>query len=191
MALWRCKRCTTVFAVGLHCCPQCTGTDVEEDSEMPKITVHGGATNAAEAGRPPTPASVGSEITGEVVEFEGQPPSGPLPEVPESAYGPDSVPLEATPLATGGVVTDGFQLSDESGPEQIRTERELPAAEGSEQPSPGNSSETSPEKPPTNDAPNGPAHPKRARTTGNRSGKGPKASSTARSTGGSGLETDG
>lgn len=50
MALWLCRRCTTQFAVGLHCCPQCTGTDVAEVEDMPKISVHKGPTIAGEHG---------------------------------------------------------------------------------------------------------------------------------------------
>lgn len=48
MALRRCLKCGTEFAVGLGWCPQCTSTHSEEVSDVPKITVHGGATNAAE-----------------------------------------------------------------------------------------------------------------------------------------------
>ncbi len=46
MALWVCNRCTTKYAVGLPYCPQCTSTDVREDGDVPKNTVHGGASNA-------------------------------------------------------------------------------------------------------------------------------------------------
>jgi SAP domain len=46
VALWRCRRCGTRFAVGLPYCPQCTSTDHEEDGAMPKNTVHGGTSNA-------------------------------------------------------------------------------------------------------------------------------------------------
>lgn len=54
MALWRCRRCGTRFAVGLPYCPHCTGTDVEEDTgDMAKNTVHGGASDQlAEPGQP-------------------------------------------------------------------------------------------------------------------------------------------
>lgn len=92
MALWLCKRCKTTFAVGLRCCPHCTGEDVEEFSEMPKITKHGGATNAAEAERPPTSVSaapvevlVGEhgpelelpvEVEGTVEVMDGEPAEG-------------------------------------------------------------------------------------------------------------------
>jgi hypothetical protein len=65
VALWRCKRCGTSFAVGLPYCPQCTSTDHEEDSPMPKNTVHGGASNADASPAPavevpaPRPVAVG------------------------------------------------------------------------------------------------------------------------------------
>lgn len=159
MTLWRCKRCTTRFAVGLHCCPQCTGTDVEEDTEMPKISKHGGATNAAEAGSPPVSASAGL-VEGEFV------PGERSDDAPE-------------PVLVGGFLPP------------TGDEVELEPLEGSEQPSAGNSSETSPEKPPTNDEPNEADPPKPARTTASRSAKGRKGSSTARSTGGSGRGTRG
>jgi hypothetical protein len=31
MSLWICGRCTAAYAVGLDCCPQCGGTEHEED----------------------------------------------------------------------------------------------------------------------------------------------------------------
>lgn len=48
MALRVCQECTTRFAVGLLACPHCRSTEhYEEGSVMPKITVHGGPSNAA------------------------------------------------------------------------------------------------------------------------------------------------
>lgn len=48
MALSVCQQCTTRFAVGLLACPHCRHTEYyEEGSTMPKITVHGGPSNAA------------------------------------------------------------------------------------------------------------------------------------------------
>ena len=47
MALNECADCTTAFAVGLPRCPHCRSTDfAEQGQDMPKITEHGGATNA-------------------------------------------------------------------------------------------------------------------------------------------------
>lgn len=129
---------------------------------MPKITKHGGPTNAAEAGRPPASASAGL--------IEGE-------HVPALDERPDDAP---EPVLLGGFLPP---TGDEVDLEPLN-------AEGSEQSSPGNSSETSPEKPPTNDVPSEAGHPKPARTTGSRSGKGRKGSSTARSTGGSGRGTE-
>lgn len=57
MVLWTCRRCTTRFAVGLPYCPQCTSTDIEKEDGVPKITVHGGPSDAAAAGEPPAPAA--------------------------------------------------------------------------------------------------------------------------------------
>jgi hypothetical protein len=61
MALWRCRRCGTRFAVGLPYCPQCTSTDHEEDGAMAKTTVHGGPSNAAGVGESPAPAPAATE----------------------------------------------------------------------------------------------------------------------------------
>jgi hypothetical protein len=54
MATWECAECTAKYAVGAPKCPQCGSTirvnDLvapEEEEDMAKITVHGGATNAA------------------------------------------------------------------------------------------------------------------------------------------------
>jgi hypothetical protein len=55
VALWECAECTTKYAVGLPKCPHCESVvrvnentqPEEEDSEMAKVTVHGGASNAA------------------------------------------------------------------------------------------------------------------------------------------------
>lgn len=49
MAGWFCRDCTAAYAVDAPVCPQCGATDpIKEDEQiMPKITVHGGATNAA------------------------------------------------------------------------------------------------------------------------------------------------
>jgi hypothetical protein len=55
MALNECGDCTTPFAVGLPRCPHCRSTNfAEQGQNMPKITVHGGATNADE----PQPVTV-------------------------------------------------------------------------------------------------------------------------------------
>lgn len=52
MALWTCAGCFTHYAVGLPACPQCASTDHHEEGTMPKITVHGGPSNAWLVGEP-------------------------------------------------------------------------------------------------------------------------------------------
>ena len=47
MALEVCADCTAAYAVGLAACPHCRSTAREDD--MPKITRHGGVSNAAAA----------------------------------------------------------------------------------------------------------------------------------------------
>lgn len=50
MAAWVCDGCTTVYSVDAPRCPHCGSTNHheqgQEDSQMAKVTVHGGATNA-------------------------------------------------------------------------------------------------------------------------------------------------
>lgn len=58
MALQVCAGCSAAFAVGLSACPQCGSTDWSEETPMPKITIHGGATNDAEAVAPDEGAAV-------------------------------------------------------------------------------------------------------------------------------------
>lgn len=47
-----CRDCTTAYAVGLHRCPHCTSERVSREPIMPKITVHGGPSNAADLPAP-------------------------------------------------------------------------------------------------------------------------------------------
>lgn len=72
--LWVCQGadCGARYAVGLPRCPQCSGTDYAEQGaeDMPKITVHGGA-------------SVEAEET--VVDTERGPELAPVSEVGEPA----------------------------------------------------------------------------------------------------------
>lgn len=55
MALWVCVGCSTAYSVGAPACPHCGSTDSYEEGSLPKISVHGGATNAADDPAP-TPA---------------------------------------------------------------------------------------------------------------------------------------
>lgn len=52
MALWLCTDCSAAYAVGQPACPNCGSTVYLEDHPMPKITVHGGATNATDEPEP-------------------------------------------------------------------------------------------------------------------------------------------
>jgi len=68
MAAWVCTGCTTTYSVGAPRCPHCLSTDyIEEGADMPKITVHGGPSNAAadteggEESSPGTSSSTSSE----------------------------------------------------------------------------------------------------------------------------------
>jgi len=79
--LWTCRRCTTRFAVGLPYCPQCTSTDIEKEDGVPKTTVHGGPSNAAEVGEPPASASAATEAQAASEPTAGSQPAGSLDEL--------------------------------------------------------------------------------------------------------------
>lgn len=103
MALLVCEECTAKYSVGAPACPQCGSLEHhEEGSVMPKITVHGGPSNASDPASGPVtvgkrklePVSLpeGAVVVsvdgvdqgpGEVVEFEGDVSFKPLPEVVE------------------------------------------------------------------------------------------------------------
>lgn len=53
MALWHCGACTTAYSVGAPQCPQCGSTDTIKEDEMPKVTVHGGASHDLETPESP------------------------------------------------------------------------------------------------------------------------------------------
>jgi hypothetical protein len=67
VALWICEGCTTRYAVGAPCCPQCSGTEYVEEgaAEMAKITVHGGPSIAGEEPEGVAEADVSEEPEGE------------------------------------------------------------------------------------------------------------------------------
>ncbi len=105
MTLWACGSCPTKYSVGAPACPHCGSPEhYEEGSVMPKITVHGGPSNASDPAsgpvtvgeRRPEPVSLPEDAVvvsvsvdgvgqgpGEVVEFTGEPSFEPLPEVVE------------------------------------------------------------------------------------------------------------
>lgn len=87
MALNECADCTTAFAVGLLACPHCRSTDfAEQGQDMPKITTHGGATNA----RAEAVLTGGVRMTGEWEPAE--PASAVADAVPDTEGGEQSSP---------------------------------------------------------------------------------------------------
>lgn len=71
MTLHVCCDCTTKFAPDAPACPHCgCRKSIEEGAEMPKITVHGGATNAGETVDTTAPAAVEGDETPESAEVD-------------------------------------------------------------------------------------------------------------------------
>lgn len=76
MALNECEGCTTLFAVGLRACPNCRSKDFHEEGSVPKITVHGGATNSFDAAISPAAPEVEPLVS-------SVPDQGPTPVDPD------------------------------------------------------------------------------------------------------------
>jgi hypothetical protein len=94
MALWRCRKCGCTFAVGLPYCPQCTGTDVEEDAPVAKISKHGGPSDQSVA--QPVVAGAGeADGGGEVVEA----PHRPKPSAEAAPEAKKATPAKKAPAA--------------------------------------------------------------------------------------------
>lgn len=131
------------------------------EAEMAKITRHGGPTNAREPKPiPPAEPVTGADATAATLTVDLTEPR----EHPGTGE-----PMEGVEMPADGV------------------EREIgtPAIEeGGEEPSPGSSSKTSPEKPPPTPKPKGRSRRKPAPTTGSRSRKARTDSSSASSTDG-------
>lgn len=72
MALWRCTSCTAAYAVGAPRCPECSGTDYEEDG-VPKIHADGSVTDAT------APANT---VGPEVVDGQAVVDEAPVPQRP-------------------------------------------------------------------------------------------------------------
>jgi hypothetical protein len=90
VALWECAECTTKYAVGLPKCPHCESVvrvnentqPEEEDSEMAKVTVHGGASNAAadeQEGGEDVSAGTSSSTSSEKESSSPEPSEAPRP----------------------------------------------------------------------------------------------------------------
>lgn len=109
MALWRCKKCSTLFAVGLPHCPQCTSTSVEmEDEDMsPKTTTHGGSSNAegdAAWDGNSSPESTEPQQTTEQKSEDGDQPPAPTTEPPSTPAQTES----STAPSTDGETADPY-----------------------------------------------------------------------------------
>lgn len=85
MATWQCRACTAAYAPGAPACPQCQANDPVKEAEqlqreleaMPKITVHGGPSNADTGEGMPEPQGNDAEPT--------EAPVDDVPVVEESA----------------------------------------------------------------------------------------------------------
>lgn len=109
MATWTCGACTAEYSVGAPRCPQCSATDpiTEEGSVMPKVSVHGGASVAAEE------------------------------TVIEGEHGPELVPLTDPRAAEAEPEEEGGEESSpgKSSPRSSATQRSTPAKKSAKSPS--------------------------------------------------------
>jgi hypothetical protein len=90
-----CQTCTTRFAPGLPYCPGCTSYDCKPDYEVdvvPKITVAGGVSNAAQDAQD---AADAVEVA-EPAEAAPAPDEAPS-DAPEAAEVPSEAPADAPP----------------------------------------------------------------------------------------------
>jgi hypothetical protein len=180
MALWVCSGCSTRYAPGSPACPHCGSAErVEEGgggSRLPFLDV-----------ACPTQGCRAAGVVRRVY-------------LRVAALGVVEMPHLLLCQACGMAMPASRSWVDEeenvpkitrhggasnAAAEQPPAVEEAAAAvvdEGGEESSPGSSSETSAEKPPTSPETSEASLPKRARTTGSRSGKGRTGSSTARST---------
>lgn len=110
MAWMQCRSCSAKFAVGLLRCPQCHAVselyaareeviEAEKEASMPKITVGGGASNAAELAEVVTPDPVPADVPEALVVTE--------PDVPDSdqAPAPVATPVRAVAAKTAAKAT--------------------------------------------------------------------------------------
>jgi len=126
MALWECAECTTKYSVGAPKCPHCESvvrvnenTQPEEESEMAKVTVHGGASNAAadeqEGGEDVSAGS--SSSTSSEKDSNSPETSGSASPSPARTTGSRSkkaaTDKASTARGTGGGQADGTSAADE------------------------------------------------------------------------------
>lgn len=178
MTLWVCTTCTTKYAVGLHRCPRCHGTDFVEDGQpMPKITRSTGPSlEAAEPGEPgyqpditvERPAGNASTEAWRayLAQLEGPASPGRAEELDRMSRADLIAEADKREPASG----DGGETTAEAEPvDPAPAEGATDATE--EEPSPGSSSQTSGERQEPSQPTSGNEGRKPARTTGNRSSK--------------------
>ncbi|WP_435279170.1 hypothetical protein [Streptomyces sp. 1222.5] len=114
MALNVCGGCTTKFAVGLKRCPHCASTDFCED-DMPKITVHGGPSDATVDEEP--------EASGTAAEGEdtGQAVAEPEPQVESDAEGGEDVSAGTDSSTSSEKQSEKPEQSEKQDPSPART----------------------------------------------------------------------
>lgn len=169
-----CAGCSTVYAVGLPACPNC-GSTVLAGTAFPQMRV--------------------------ACRTDGCRAAGKVTVVRLASVAPNIVAMPALACTLCGrqveTVTawkdnDMPKITRHGGPSNALADPPAPAAapEPKEEvaSSPGNSSQTSSEKPEPSQPTKPAASPKRARTTGSRSGKARTAASTARGTAGDPTE---
>jgi hypothetical protein len=128
MAVWTCAECTADYAVGLPKCPQCGSTirvderplPPEEETDMAKVTVHGGASDAiADELKAGEDVSAGtSSSTSSETQQPSSEPSGKQGQSPARSTGSRSGrnraegDSSARRTATGGRKTAGDHSAD-------------------------------------------------------------------------------
>lgn len=112
MALNVCGSCTTKFAVGLKRCPHCASTDFCED-DMPKITVHGGPSDATVDEEPEgTDTEVADEAAPDGPEWHGE-------------HGPELVETQGGEDVSAG--TDSSTSSEKQSEKPEPNEKQAPS----------------------------------------------------------------
>ena len=115
MARWSCLGCGCMYAPGAPCCPECRGTDYEEEAGVPKITVHDGPSygpDPSAVAEPEVPEAAAPDPTQDPGLDQGStpPPSSPVssdlsdgPEAAAEAVDPEAAAeaaeVEAAPKA--------------------------------------------------------------------------------------------
>lgn len=100
MSLLTCRACTCTYAASVVACPQCGAPETLEEREMPKTTVHGGPSNAADLPDLTAGGIVGAPGVVELTAEDG--PLVPVADVPPHDPPPvDSAPDVPDPKSEG------------------------------------------------------------------------------------------